>query len=585
MTPGNRILALLRAHGTGASITIIVILYVVMFAPTLPFPFLWDDRMLIVHNVHITSLDNLPMAFNGHYLKMINEAGRLTPYYRPISLSVLFVEYHLFGGESATGYHLVHFFFHLMSGILLFFITRHLIDHSTIQTDQKIRNLAGIITSLMFLLLPYTVDAVLFLTDLGDLMALCFSLLSLILLERHFRSGALLPAVGLFVCAAIAFGSKETGLSLIPLGILWWLLRRPHVPVIRTIAPAAGLLSAAGLYLTARTLALTDVPPFSLKQALLRYPADFATAVRWGIFPHPLSLKEDLVTGFSGGWWLGVLLIIATIAAVLLLRKRTRMATALIVAFCATISPSLLGLQYASTFDPRYLYIPGAFLAVGAGLAFVHLSSLLRWTLVPLFASLLLLSLIRIHAWSDNFAFWQLEYERHPDRVISAVNFGAANEEHRRFDDAANYYRKAASLAEQEGTANYAGYANYRIGYLLHTVFGAPDEAMPYYQKAVRFDPTMKTWVAIGNIHAADNHFEKALAAYQQAQKLDPGSYVVHISLANALTGLKRFDEALSHMEQARRMLSPDDKRMKAFERRRQMILDYRRRVEGAGKP
>jgi len=386
--------------------------------------------------------------------------------------------------------------------------------------------------------------------------------------------------------AAIAFGSKETGLSLIPLGILWWLLRRPHVPVIRTIAPAAVLVSAAGIYLIAREHALAAVPTFSLKQALLRFPADFATALRWAVLPHPLSLREDLAgQGFGAWWWTGAALIGIVFAAVVILWKRNRIAAGLILAFCATISPSLLGLQYASSFDPRYLYVPGAFLSIGAGIAIVHLSPLLRYAFVPLLASLLLLTLIRIHAWSDNYAFWKLEYERQPDHALSVFNFGVANEEKKNIPAARALYAEAARLAEQQNDRIYASYANHRIGYLLDTLFQNKTEALRYYEKAVRSDPTARIWISIGNIHVTDSSFEKALAAYQKAEVLDTDSYIVHISLANALTGLKRFDEALAHMEQARRMLSPDDERMKAFERRRQMILDYRRRVEGQNKP
>jgi tetratricopeptide (TPR) repeat protein len=318
----------------------------------------------------------------------------------------------------------------------------------------------------------------------------------------------------------------------------------------------------------------------------LRFPADFATALRWAFLPHPLSLREDLAgEGFGLCWWAGAILICAVVAAVLFFWNRNRIAAGIILAFCATISPSLLGLQYASSFDPRYLYVPGAFLAIGAGIGFVRLSPLLRYTLIPLLASLLLLSLIRIHAWSDNFAFWKLEYERQPDHALSVYNFGAANEEKKDFPAAIALYAEAARLAEQQKDRIYTSYANYRIGYLLNTLFQNKTEALHYYEKAVRADPTSRIWISIGNIHAADSNFEKALAAYQKAEVLDTHSYVVHVSLANALTGLKRFDEAMARMERARRMLSPDDERMKAFERRRQMIIDYRHRVEGTDKP
>ena len=69
---------------------------------------------------------------------------------------------------------------------------------------------------------------------------------------------------------------------------------------------------------------------------------------------------------------------------------------------------------------------------------------------------------------------------------------------------------------------------------------------------------TKEEWIREGNALNGLKRYEEALAAYEQAIRLDPNYTYAYYGKGNALSDLKRYEEALAAYEQAIR-LDPDD--------------------------
>src|SRR5260221_721836 len=85
------------------------------------------------------------------------------------------------------------------------------------------------------------------------------------------------------------------------------------------------------------------------------------------------------------------------------------------------------------------------------------------------------------------------------------------------------------------------------------------EEALAAYEQAIRLDPNYTyAYLFKGNALSDLKRYEEALAAYEQAIRLDPDHTYYYYSKGNALSDLKRYEEALAAYEQAIH-LDPDD--------------------------
>ena len=81
---------------------------------------------------------------------------------------------------------------------------------------------------------------------------------------------------------------------------------------------------------------------------------------------------------------------------------------------------------------------------------------------------------------------------------------------------------------------------------------GKLDEALAEYQKALWFRPTqVQTHIFMGIVLGKQKKYDEAMAHYTAALKLDPDSAVAQNNLARILHTLGRFDEAIEHYHAA----------------------------------
>jgi len=206
-----------------------LILAFLIFGITLQNGFVFDDMAIVRDNLMIRNLANIPQFFNSPYSSL--EAG----IYRPVTILSFSLNYFLFTPlektsdkvsireqSSLTGFtlkslygqmpaawsfHFINIILHALNCWLLFLLIKQI-------TKQK---LLPYLTALFFLILPIHTEAVTGIVGRAELLALCFSLLSL-LSFLCFKSNLKKILFG-GLTFLLALLSKENAVAVIPIYI------------------------------------------------------------------------------------------------------------------------------------------------------------------------------------------------------------------------------------------------------------------------------------------------------------------------------------------------------------------------------
>jgi protein O-mannosyl-transferase len=152
-----------------ALIAAIIIAVAVVYLPALRGDFVWDDFLLITGN---------PLLQNFSGLLEIWSGGR-TPDYFPLTNTVFWIEHHLFGAN-ASGYHAVNILLQIANALLVWRLLKRL-------------NIPGAwLAALIFGIHPVHVASVAWISELKNLLAMLFALLSVLcFLDSSSRDGPL----------------------------------------------------------------------------------------------------------------------------------------------------------------------------------------------------------------------------------------------------------------------------------------------------------------------------------------------------------------------------------------------------------
>src|SRR5262249_16445982 len=120
-------------------------------------------------------------------------------------------------GQDVWGYHLVNLGFHLLNGLLIFFIAEHIFG---VVLKDKLRSRAyGVLTAACFVVHPIQTDSVTYISSHSELVfTFFFAVAFLIFLKWRKPVGFGLSAIVIFVYL-LALGGKETAITL-PLVLL-----------------------------------------------------------------------------------------------------------------------------------------------------------------------------------------------------------------------------------------------------------------------------------------------------------------------------------------------------------------------------
>jgi tetratricopeptide (TPR) repeat protein len=566
-----------------ALIAAIVIAVAVVYLPVLRGDFVWDDFLLITGN---------PLLQNFSGLLEIWSGGRTADYF-PVTNTVFWIEHHLFGAN-ATGYHAVNILLQIANALLVWRLLKRL-------------NVPGAwLAGLIFGIHPVHVASVAWISELKNLLAMFFALLSVLcflkLDEQRLRNSATAYAASL-VFFALALLSK-TQVVLLPFALLlcaWWRHKKTagtktaqdlRRDVIRSwpfflLAIVLGLVT---LWFQNRGIGEEEIVIGSFP----RRSANAAMAIWW--YAGHLFAPVRLVAIYPN-WrfdpprvleWLPLIALIGVLAGLWHWRNRgTRGAFFAVACFVVALLP-VLGLarmayvrsgtlvadhlQYFADVPLLALFCAGVAYAWNQRQRAVKIATATIATLLVF--AMGTYAFARAEVYRNEETLWPDNLSKNPDAWQAHIMMAQRRFKQERYAEAAYHAGRAAELKpELADIHNQLGLAYCRLERF--------EEGMTEYRKALQLKeakPATARSAGVAKIRAnlanalaiTANHlsesaptipeeamrrYDEAIREYDEALELDPQQPAIHRNLGMLLAQLGRYDQAIPHLRATLQMV------------------------------
>ncbi|MFL6583415.1 MAG: tetratricopeptide repeat protein [Chthoniobacterales bacterium] len=228
--------------------------------PALHGTLIWDDQYLARDNPFMKSPLLIVEAFR-HFLF----PDSFSAHYRPLQHVSYFFDYWIWN-ENTYGYHLTNVLLHVGSGILLYFLLRHLLralfasrDKLSAQSDEVLIGWCAFVAALLWIVHPVHSAAVDYISGRADSLAAFFACAAWLLYFAARRRIAALSRAALFglaaVSALLALCSRETA-------CIWLLLFLVYILAVERASLRAKLpIIAVSLAVALAYFGLRHLPP------------------------------------------------------------------------------------------------------------------------------------------------------------------------------------------------------------------------------------------------------------------------------------------------------------------------------------
>jgi tetratricopeptide (TPR) repeat protein len=548
--------------------------------PALRGGFVWDD------DAHVTR----PGLRSLHGLWRIWSEPGATQQYYPVLHSLFWAEHRLWGG-AALGYHLANLVLHLAACLLLYLVLRRLAVPG------------AALAAAVFALHPVCVESVAWISEQKNTLSTVFYLgaaLAYLRFDEKRRTAAYAVATGLFVFALL---SKSVTASLpgALLVVFWW--RRGQISWKRDVLPLVPwfCLSAAAAAVTPwveRTFVGARGTAFSLgflERVLVAGRAlwFYLGKILWPsglVFIYP-RWKLDVNEGWQYLFPLGAIL---ALAALFLIRGRTRAPLASALLFAGALFPALGFFNvypFVFSFVADHFQYLAALAMIPALCAATALASgrlLPGKRIIPGACAAFLVLVLGVLTWRqcgeyrDIETFYRSILDRNPESWLAHDNLGVVLVRRGQLDEAVGHYRAAIRLNPaypeaynnygnvlaqtrhwSEAAEAYAGALRARPSFAdaennwgkAMNDAGRFQEAELHYRNVLgRDSDNPDAHFGLANALADSGRLGEAVSEYEETLKLEPNSPEAHANLGLALTGESRFQEAISQIAEAIRL-------------------------------
>jgi len=542
-----------RAASWMPVLAIILLLAAAMgaYVNSLEGPFTFDDFLSIPQNA---SLHSLSTALSP-------PSGGETVTGRPI-LNLSFAVNYALGGEDVWGYHATNLLIHLLAGLTLFGLIRRTLALPRPGTaapflEEDDALWVAFAAALLWLVHPLQTESVTYIVQRAEsLMSLCYLVtLYAFLRGATGRHPLIWHTVGTVVCL-LGMGTKEVMVSapvmvllydrcFLAGGLLPALRRRGwfHLALAMTWVPLAWLVLHTGNR--------GGSSGFGAGVGFWTYVSTQFEAVthylRLIVWPHPLILDYGVQWTQSAREILPHAAIVALLLVATLLAWIRRPALGfLLVLFWALLAPTSLIPGGRQTLAEHRLYLALAPVLV---LLLLGLRACLRkqvWLLVGVAALVLsVLTIQRNNDYRSSLAIWRDTVEKRPGNAAAQNNYATLLIGEGSPEEALAHYLEAARLDSSFADAHYNA-AN------VLKQLGRSPEALPYYERALALqsgDPAMHNEYGLALVNT--QRLQEAVAQFQTAVRLRPSMANAHHNLARLLAAAERLPEAQTELELA----------------------------------
>lgn len=508
----------------------------------------WDDGLLIYQNPAVmeVSASSIWRAFSTYDPEL----------YIPLTLLTYQADY-LFGGGSATLFHVQNLFWHIANALLVCWFAFLMLKNKGV----------AVFLGLLFLLHPVHTEAVAWASGRKDVLSTFFFFAALIswlyARDRDSRRLFLLSAI-LFALGLMAKVMVIT-LPIIMMLLLFRERRKPSRQDALSLMPyfvlsvIFGIVALFGKTEAGAITTLSQKILMAFKSAMF-YPWQLL----WPTHLSVLYPYNGVITLASPDFFVPGILLAAVIVLVLVLLKWSREPLTWVLFYLVTLAPTFINFAKGDhdfyVASDRYTYIPsvGLFVLFGLGVTwFVQQDSsakierLRMRILAGIAAIFLTVFALRTYQqsllWRDSVTLFTTVIERFPD-------------------------------------ASYVAHANVANAYRLQKEF---DEAIDHYQQSLSIRPHPRTYSNLGDTYRQMGMYDKAADAYRSALALEEDNVFAHFGLGILFAEQGRYDQALEEYHTALE-LDPDSghvlSNMGALYMKRGQITEaedaYRRAIE-----
>lgn len=357
------------ARASRFAVLVLLLGAAVPFLRVLPAFFASTDIVFVHRNLH----DARPLAEFIRATIIENQPG--TNFYRPLHFVLLGIESRIWGPWPPP-FHLFNIVLHAVNTVLLFWLARRV-------TSGRSSIAAAALAALLFAVHPRRVEAVAWVSGRADLLCAFFALLTALLYvtaverrDRRFLGGALM-AFGLSLLSKEAAVLLPVALAVVPVGssASWaaWVRTR-----VAWLWPFAVVLGGYVLLRSHAVGALVggDYPiDLYVRNLFLTYPLPLKY-LAYSVVPL-LDFARDLVLGQPFRSLVALVLGLVSLAmgwVAVLRRHDVAMRFGVAWTLTAMLPVVMLGIRLTSTFNDRYLYLPG----LGIALALAAAASVIR---------------------------------------------------------------------------------------------------------------------------------------------------------------------------------------------------------------
>ena len=480
---------LLKKYRIFFVIAIFIVIGFSIYANSFRVPIFWDDEDNITNNAYIKDWRYFPRFFSEN---LIAGAGLLSNYWRPMLLTVLSTEWHIWKDWPA-GYHLINISLHIANAVFLFLILFYLFKN----------NWLAFLTALAFLVHPLQTEAITPVTGTADPLWFFFALLSIIFFLKKYRLLSLMAFV-------FALMSKEIAIVIPTLIFIidFFLKSGEEIrsfkeklkEIFKKIWPFWAL---AFFYIFLRAAVLNFKNSFNFYDAGSIFASDpYVRLVTFfrilmvylGLIFRPFNLHMERTVEVASSFFsldiiLGSIIFIGLLVLAFTQFKKWPIFSFGILWFFICLAPtSNILIPINNLLYEHWLYAPlvGIFMVLFWFLLSIFEKKYYRWILFIIIGGYLIflsyLTVKRNQEWRNPIVFYSqiLQYAPSSYRVIN--NLGKAYAETGNRQMAEVTYRKAINLFPDVSVA-YHNLAN------LYKNDGKEEIAEQYYKTAIKIDP------------------------------------------------------------------------------------------------
>lgn len=541
---------------------IIILIGLIVYFNSLFNGFVWDDETQIIGNGLVHSIANLSTFFTGSTFGTGGTGGLGGIYYKPVMTTGFSLIYSIFG-QNAFFFHLFQVLMHIANVLLLFAILKRFFKEEL-----------ALVLSIVFLVHPFNVESVVYISALQDILFSFFGLLALYFVTGKEENKTALVVLALLLLSLL---SKETGIVFFVITLFYVLLFQKE-RILKYFTGSAGLL---GIYFLLR-LGVAQVPfttqhlsPITRVDLLTRFttlpkvlyfyisniisPKDLAVAQQWVV--EKINFQD-----FYLPLIIDALFFLIVLSGLVLLMKKynftktTKTYLFFVFWFLAGLGLHLQIFPLDMTVADRWVYAPmmgilGMVAGVIPAKAGIYYRSRIKFVMtilvVLLIVALSARSIARNSQWKDGLTLFSNDVKISKEAFDLENNLGVELFRAGKFEEAETHFRKSTELAP-------FWWSNWNGLGAIYERRGDIDNAIVSYQTAVNNGTDSLAYENLANLLFLKRGAKTSREFILQAISKLPYNGRLWLLLALSEYELKNNEQALNAAKQAY-LLSPND--------------------------